>query len=271
MPYGEQAIAAAKSRENLPPVYKPRGGEASGSGSGPGTGTVTEHGTRSRTEGEDEPTITIRRPMLLTPGELAQRKKSESPESDSPEPDRSLDPREEPIESVLQDSSMTISEEPLAIPEALNGQESRGDTDGEVDDRVEPRARLRESPHGMMDDGRRESVMTTNSFVTATEGQGDSSPPTPTAETYQSRAPTPRSRTQSESQVPGQHQAPDGTPSRSQAPTGAQSQAQAPTGAQDQPTRARTQSHARTQTVLIPESRDALHPELTLVPATPIG
>ncbi|KAG8744435.1 hypothetical protein FRC11_013464 [Ceratobasidium sp. 423] len=287
MPYGEEAIAAAKSREHLPPVYKPRvdqgaststsgatesGAGASGNESGAsGTGNGTAQGT------EDEPTITIRRP-LLTAGELAQK----SANASGPTDDRDLADQD----PVL-DPAMTISEEPRSIqdpialqedskairedeviqeePESMNGdgdlppsrdiqrrgdlQERLGETQEQNRIQVEPRAR--ESPPDDPKDNRRESVYTTHSFVTATEGQGnsspptphDSSPPTPTAETYQS-----------------QHQA------NTQAQVLTTTQTQALAGTQTQ-----TQAPARTQTVLIPESRVALHPELTLVPATPIG
>ncbi|CAE6478449.1 unnamed protein product [Rhizoctonia solani] len=227
MPYGDQAIAAAKSREYLPPVYQPRvdpspsgsGAEASGSGA-----HSTRHGA---TRQDEEPTLTIRRgPILFTPGELAQRQ-SENAVSGRPEPD---DHR--PDSDPVLDPAITISEEPKAVneePEPIEqdsksirdqAPESRGAPERPADTRepdsggiqVEPRTR--ESPQDDRPrDDRRESILTTHSFVTATEGQGDSSPPTPTAETYQ-RA-------------------------------------------------------SGGQTVLIPESREALHPELTLVPATP--
>ncbi|KAJ1301033.1 hypothetical protein OPQ81_003454 [Rhizoctonia solani] len=261
MPYGEQAIAAAKSRENLPPVYKPRVDAGAGAGADAGgAGTSAAGNTAAQ---EDEPTLTIRRgPILLTPGELAN--KSENAASERPENDRAdQDPmtiREEPIDSMaiqedsksIQEEPVTIQEEPVTIQEeperiqeepmtvqdgpmtSVNAQESRGTQDGDRDTQVEPRVR-RESPYDNLNDGRRESVMTTHSFVTATEGQGDSSPPTPTAETYQVQA-----------QVLNGVQPTQATQSQSQPPV-------------------------RTQTVLIPQSHDALHPELTLVPATPIG
>ncbi|CUA71855.1 hypothetical protein RSOLAG22IIIB_04800 [Rhizoctonia solani] len=236
MPYGDQAIAAAKSRDYLPPIYQPRT-DTSPSGSGAVAG-ASANGSGATGVAEDEPTVTIRRgPILSTPGELAQRE-SENPTSGRPEPD---DHR--PDSNPMLDPAMTISEEPKAVeqdPEETSERDSKfirdqpfesrdaperpadtrrqqvvladdGNEDGDV--RVEPR---RESPDDRPTDTRRESVLTAHSFVTATEGQGDSSPPTPTPETY--------------------HQTP-----------------------------------ARGQTVLIPESHDALHPELTLVPATPIS
>ncbi|CAE6501016.1 unnamed protein product [Rhizoctonia solani] len=234
MPYGDQAIAAAKSREYLPPVYQPRssgsgGAEASGSGGA----HSTHHGaTRQDQQEEEEPTLTIRRgPILFTPGELAQRQ-SENAVSGRPEPNDDHRPDSDPV----LDPAMTISEEPKAVnneePEPIEqdsksirdqARESRGAPERPADTRepdlggiqVEPRARVSPQDDRPRDD-RRESILTTHSFVTATEGQGDSSPPTPTADTYQ-------------------------------------------------------QASVRGQTVLIPESREALHPELTLVPATPIS
>ncbi|KAH7337719.1 hypothetical protein B0J17DRAFT_663998 [Rhizoctonia solani] len=224
MPYGEQAIAAAKSREYLPPVYKPRtDAGASGSGASGEAGTSTVQ--------EDEPTATRRGPILLTPGELAQRQGPENAAS-GPTDDRTADP------DLVLDPATTISEDAKSVheePEAIqptNADESKDPQERSIDSpeplediQVESRTRVRGSPSGedLAKDNRRESVMTTHSFVTATEGQGDSSPPTPTAETYR-----------------------------------------------DLPAVV-LRSESRQQTVLIPESREALHPELTLVPATPIG
>ncbi|CAE6525798.1 unnamed protein product [Rhizoctonia solani] len=250
MPYGEQAIAAAKSREYLPPVYKPRtdaGASASPSGSGAGAGAAVggggEAGTSTAQEEEDEPTVIRRGPILLTPGELAQRQSPENAASGPTDDDRPADPDPvlDPTRTIPDDAKSVHEEEPEVTIQPTHAHESRdphersidspeplGNDDDEGDIQVEPRARVRPSPSGeddlAKDHSRRESVMTTHSFVTATEGQGDSSPPTPTAETYRELPPAAVPRSQS-----------------------------------------------RQQTVLIPESREALHPELTLVPATPIG
>ncbi|KAF8717291.1 serine-tRNA ligase, partial [Rhizoctonia solani] len=336
MPYGEEAIAAARSREYLPPIYQPRVGEAGAttgadeSGAISGTGTTggiagtngitrTGSGSAGAAPGsDDDPTVTIRRgPMILTPGELATRQhRSGLAVSGPADPDPTVtvtvavsaddtkeadedyhepgpgtgteigtggvretrsggDGRDRDQDRVMsiQEDTMVIQEEPIGIyEEAMT---------------VQPKPRAtRDYPtteHHQHDlanqDSRRESVYTTHSFVTATEGERDSSPPTPTP------TPGPGSRANSGSDsvsglgsgsgtlVRRPIQIEVSTPSETQTRLSTETQTRSSTETQ---TQSQNQSQSRTtparaQTVLIPESSEALHPELTLVPATPIG
>ncbi|QRW25816.1 threonyl-tRNA synthetase [Rhizoctonia solani] len=224
MPYGEEAIAAARSREYLPPIYQPRVGEAGattgadesgaisgtgGTGGIAGTNEITRTGSGSAGAApgsDDDPTVTIRRgPMILTPGELATRQHRSGLAVSAPaDPDptvtitvtASADDTKEADEDYHEpgpgttgvgtgtglelegfeklEDTMVIQEEPMGIyEEAMT---------------VQPKPRAtRDYPtteHHQHDlanqDSRRESVYTTHSFVTATEGERDSSPPTPT-------------------------------------------------------------------------------------------
>ncbi|KAF8607261.1 hypothetical protein BDV93DRAFT_520138 [Ceratobasidium sp. AG-I] len=194
MPYGEEALAAARSRENISAVLSPPLYEAHSPGNA--TSEISADSiTDSRSPRAAAQTLgTARAPPLLTPGEIHNATSPpsgmiRSTETSSPPPDDHSTPPTEP------------------------------------------------SPEVTAENDRRASVFTTNSFVTAAEGDGDSateddtveapdlSPPTPTAETYR------------------QAEAQDST----------------------------RLTRPRGQTILIPESQgdNGHHPELSFIPATP--
>jgi hypothetical protein len=194
MPYGEQAIAAARSRENLSTILPPQYEAPSPETTNPDA--RTNNATENQNTDVNTSSQVTRGPIIYTPGELALRR-TESSAAASPE-------------QTTTDQHQPDSDS--ATPQSTDLHRSPSSSTG-------PR------------DNQRASVYTTNSFVTAAEGSetatqsedhsGSESPPTPTAETFRESAtqgpPTPQ----------------------------------------------------RGQTILVPESSNALHPELTLVPATP--
>lgn len=195
MPYGEEALAAARSRENISAILSPPQYEVHSLGNA--TSEISADGiSDSRSPPAPMQTLeTVRAPPLLTTGEIHN--------------------------ATLPPPGMIRDTETSSPP---------------PDDRSTPPTELPQETTA--DNDRRASVFTTNSFVTAAEGEGDSaaeddtveapdlSPPTPTAETYR----------QAETQV-----------------------------SEVSPTR------PRGQTILIPESQgdNDYHPELSFIPATP--
>lgn len=211
MPYGEEAIAAARSRDNLsavlPPQYETTSPETSNSDTR--ASTVTEN---QNTDGNISPRQVTRGPIIYTPGELALRR-TESSTTAPPE----HEPEQTEIDQHQEDTS-NASASPQSASADLNRSPSVHSTSTST------------APNN--NHNRRESVYTTHSFVTATEGNEDAAAESENYSDAESSPPTPTASTYREFGVQG-------------------------------PTR------QRSQTVLVPESSDALHPELVLLPATP--
>lgn len=170
MPYGEQAIAAARSRDNISSILPPQYETPSAEGTNPDA--PVNGATETQNTDANSSRQVPRGPIIYTPGELARMRAETS--------------------------------------DAAPAEQATTDRHGQDGDSASPQSadlHRSPSPSTAPKDSRRASVYTTNSFVTATEGTDtateggyhsgtDSSPPTPTAETYREagieRAPTPQ-------------------------------------------------------------------------------